>query len=146
CPVYSRTGGHAYGSGYPGPIGAILTPQLVRVENAPSLPFASGLCGACYQVCPVKLDIPSLLLHLRAKAAKPLPGRPATRAAGRAGLRRAGGPSGGRRRRALGRRLGRLVQRPLERAGVLAGWPRTRDLRQDARESFRDWWSRERGT
>ena len=68
CPVYSRTGGHAYGSVYPGPIGAILTPQLRGVENAASLPFASTLCGACYEVCPVKIDIPRVLLHLRAKA------------------------------------------------------------------------------
>ena len=59
CPVYSRTGGHAYGSVYPGPIGAILTPQLVGIENAPSLPFASSLCGACYDACPVKIDIPT---------------------------------------------------------------------------------------
>ena len=68
CPVYSRTGGHAYGSVYPGPIGAILTPQLRGIENAASLPFASSLCGACYEVCPVKIDIPTVLLHLRAKA------------------------------------------------------------------------------
>ena len=59
CPVYARTGGHAYGSVYPGPIGAILTPQLHGIENAPSLPFASSLCGACYEVCPVKIDIPT---------------------------------------------------------------------------------------
>src|SRR5207245_7815035 len=70
CPVSSRTGGHAYGSVYPGPIGAILTPQLVGVENAPSLPFASSLCGACYEVCPVKIDIPTVLLHLRGQAVR----------------------------------------------------------------------------
>src|SRR5436305_13087208 len=63
CPVYSRTGGHAYESVYPGPIGAILTPQL---REAPSLPFASSLCGACAEVCPVKIPIPSILIHLRA--------------------------------------------------------------------------------
>ncbi|MDI5912622.1 lactate utilization protein B, partial [Streptomyces sp. 12257] len=68
CPVYERTGGHAYGSVYPGPIGAVLTPQLVGVENAASLPFASTLCGACYDACPVKIDIPEVLVHLRAKA------------------------------------------------------------------------------
>ncbi len=68
CPVYSRTGGHAYGSVYPGPIGAILTPQLIGIENAPTLPFASSLCGACYEVCPVKIDIPRVLLHLREQA------------------------------------------------------------------------------
>jgi L-lactate dehydrogenase complex protein LldF len=63
--VYSRTGGHAYGSTYPGPIGAILTPMLVGVEQAGSLPYASSLCGACYEVCPVKINIPEVLVHLR---------------------------------------------------------------------------------
>ena len=66
CPVYERTGGHAYGSVYPGPIGAILTPML-RPGEAGSLPYASTLCGACYEVCPVKIDIPSVLVHLRAR-------------------------------------------------------------------------------
>jgi L-lactate dehydrogenase complex protein LldF len=68
CPVYERTGGHAYGSVYPGPIGAVLSPQLTGVERNTSLPFASSLCGACYDVCPVAIDIPSMLVHLRAKA------------------------------------------------------------------------------
>src|SRR6185437_3234674 len=64
CPVYARTGGHAYGSVYPGPIGAILTPQLLGVKRAKTLPYASTLCGACYEVCPVKIDIPEVLVHL----------------------------------------------------------------------------------
>nr|WP_245533847.1 LutB/LldF family L-lactate oxidation iron-sulfur protein [Corynebacterium lubricantis] len=67
CPVYEHAGGHAYGSTYPGPIGAILSPQLTGItsaENA-SLPYASSLCGACYQVCPVKINIPDILVHLR---------------------------------------------------------------------------------
>ncbi|MGN6599342.1 MAG: LUD domain-containing protein, partial [Actinomycetes bacterium] len=70
CPVYERVGGHAYGSVYPGPIGAILTPQLGGMANEVerSLPFASSLCGACYEVCPVEIDIPSVLVHLRARA------------------------------------------------------------------------------
>jgi len=68
CPVYARVGGHAYGSVYPGPIGAILTPQLEGVEgDAGSLPYASSLCGACGEVCPVKIEIPRLLIHLRAR-------------------------------------------------------------------------------
>ena len=68
CPVYSRVGGHAYGSVYPGPIGAILTPQLKGIEgDAGSLPYASSLCGACGDVCPVKIEIPRLLTHLRAR-------------------------------------------------------------------------------
>ncbi len=67
CPVYERTGGHAYESVYPGPIGAILTPQLAGLERGRTLPWASTLCGACYDACPVKIDIPSVLLHLRAE-------------------------------------------------------------------------------
>jgi L-lactate dehydrogenase complex protein LldF len=65
CPVYQQVGGHAYGSVYPGPIGAVITPQLMGIEKAAQLPFASSLCGACRDVCPVKIDIPQLLLHLR---------------------------------------------------------------------------------
>ena len=67
CPVYSRTGGHAYESVYPGPIGAILTPQLEGLDRAPTLPWASTLCGACHEVCPVKIDIPTVLVHLRGR-------------------------------------------------------------------------------
>src|SRR3712207_2867176 len=67
CPVYTRTGGHAYGSVYPGPIGAILSPQLTGVERNETLPYASSLCGACYDVCPVKINIPEVLVHLRAR-------------------------------------------------------------------------------
>lgn len=65
CPVYQQVGGHAYGSVYPGPIGAVITPQLSGIEKSKQLPFASSLCGACREVCPVKIDIPELLLHLR---------------------------------------------------------------------------------
>ena len=65
CPVYRETGGQAYGSVYAGPIGAILTPQLLGMEHAQSLPYASSLCGACYEVCPVKINIPEVLIHLR---------------------------------------------------------------------------------
>ncbi|HSE31861.1 MAG TPA: LutB/LldF family L-lactate oxidation iron-sulfur protein [Pyrinomonadaceae bacterium] len=67
CPVYQQIGGHAYGSVYPGPIGAVITPQLIGLEKAAQLPYASSLCGACREVCPVKIDIPQLLLHLRAE-------------------------------------------------------------------------------
>jgi len=68
CPVYERVGGHAYGTIYPGPIGAILTPMLKGVGTSKStdaLPFASSLCGVCYEVCPVKINIPEVLVHLR---------------------------------------------------------------------------------
>jgi L-lactate dehydrogenase complex protein LldF len=144
CPVYSRTGGHAYGSVYPGPIGAILTPQLVGIENAASLPFASSLCGACYEVCPVKIDIPSVLIHLRAQAIRaksPLPERIA--------MHLAAWGFAGPRRFAAAQRVGRVLQRPLVRRGTirrlprpLAAWTRTRDLRPAAPETFREWWRR----
>jgi L-lactate dehydrogenase complex protein LldF len=144
CPVYSRTGGHAYGSVYPGPIGAILTPQLLGIEHAPTLPFASSLCGACYEVCPVKIDIPSVLLHLRAKAVAAT-AKPPERVAMRAAAWLFAGP----RRFAAAERVGRLGQRPLTRGGTIrrlprpfAAWTRTRDLRPLAGESFRDWWER----
>jgi L-lactate dehydrogenase complex protein LldF len=146
CPVYSRTGGHAYGSVYPGPIGAILAPQLEGIENASSLPFASSLCGACYEVCPVKIDIPSVLLHLRAKAVE-AKGRRDERAA----MRALAWVFGDSRRLALAERLGRLAQRPFVRAGAirrlpppLSRWTRSRDLGPIAEESFRAWWEKRR--
>src|SRR5262249_17771424 len=64
CPVYRQTGGHAYGSVYSGPIGAILSPQLQSLKHSQSLPYASSLCGACYEACPVKINIPEILIHL----------------------------------------------------------------------------------
>ncbi|WP_010534267.1 lactate utilization protein B [Brachybacterium squillarum] len=71
CPVYARAGGHAYGSTYPGPIGAILSPQMTGTSGTDdpnsTLPYASSLCGACYDVCPVKINIPEILVHLRAQ-------------------------------------------------------------------------------
>jgi L-lactate dehydrogenase complex protein LldF len=144
CPVYSRTGGHAYGSVYPGPIGAILTPQLIGIENAASLPFASSLCGACYEVCPVKIDIPSVLLHLRAKAV-----RSSAPTAERVTMKTMAAIFARPRRFAAAQRLGRLAQRPFIRHGMLtrlpgplANWTRTRDLKPLAPESFRDWWQR----
>ncbi len=73
CPVYRKIGGHAYGWVYSGPIGALITPQLAGLANARELPFASSLCGACREVCPVKINIPDLLLHLRAEAQEKAP-------------------------------------------------------------------------
>jgi L-lactate dehydrogenase complex protein LldF len=144
CPVYTRTGGHAYGSVYPGPIGAILTPQLVGIENASSLPYASTLCGACYEVCPVKIDIPRVLLHLRGEAVL-AHGRSAESVVMRAAAWVFGGP----RRLAFAQRLGRLAQLPFTRNGSLrrlpvplSAWTRSRDLKAVAPTSFRSWWSR----
>ncbi len=70
CPVYQKVGGHAYGWVYPGPIGSIVSPMLVGLDQAPDLPQASSLCGACREACPIKIDIPRMLLHLRHKLAE----------------------------------------------------------------------------
>jgi L-lactate dehydrogenase complex protein LldF len=67
CPVYRKVGGHSYGWVYSGPIGAIINPQLMGIDEAPELPFASSLCGACRDVCPVKIDFPKVLLELRSE-------------------------------------------------------------------------------
>jgi L-lactate dehydrogenase complex protein LldF len=70
CPVYKQVGGHAYGWVYPGPIGSIVSPALVGLKQAKDLPYASSLCGACREVCPIKINIPRMLLHLRHKLAE----------------------------------------------------------------------------
>ncbi|WP_405997356.1 LutB/LldF family L-lactate oxidation iron-sulfur protein [Streptomyces sp. NBC_00829] len=144
CPVYERAGGHAYGSVYPGPIGAILSPQLrgIQSEIDASLPYASSLCGACYEVCPVAIDIPEVLVHLRErvadrggkghriekamiKAAGWVLDHPAALAAGEkaAGTTR------------------RLHPKRLPGAGA---WTADRELPELPAQSFRDWWKKNR--
>ena len=147
CPVYTRVGGHAYGSIYPGPIGAILTPQLWGMEEHAKLPFASSLCGACAEVCPVGIDIPEVLLYLRARAVREQASAPE-----RAVFGAAAWAFGSPRRFAAAQKAGRAAELPLARGGLvrrlpppLAGWTEGRDLRPVARETFREWWARERG-
>jgi L-lactate dehydrogenase complex protein LldF len=132
CPVYARTGGHAYGSVYPGPIGAILTPQLHGIPgDADDLPWASTLCGACADVCPVKIDIPRLLVHLRARVG-----------GSDLALRLMGWAMAGRRRFEAAQ-VGRV---PGMRTGLgLGEWTKGRDLPPPPRETFRRWWRRTRG-
>jgi iron-sulfur cluster protein len=148
CPVYSRVGGHAYESVYPGPIGAILTPQLHGLESGRSLPYASSLCGACYEVCPVEIDIPEVLVHLRGRVVDSSPSWQPEKAAMK-GLYRA---FASRRSFEAAQRAARLASRPLARRGRIArlpwplsGWTETRDLPEPPAETFRDWWRRERG-
>jgi L-lactate dehydrogenase complex protein LldF len=153
CPVYERTGGHAYGSVYPGPIGAILSPQLTGIEDNASLPYASSLCGACYDVCPVKIDIPSILVHLRARHTEAyavehrVPSAEATAMAAAAWVM--GNPTrwtlalrGGRLGRALGRKRGVIGEVPLP---VVKEWTDARDFARPPKQTFRDWWATERG-
>jgi L-lactate dehydrogenase complex protein LldF len=150
CPVYERTGGHAYGSVYPGPIGAILTPQLVGVEQAASLPYASSLCGACYDVCPVKINIPEVLIYLRGEVVRHeedhggLRGKADPETVAMKALARAFASRQGYERI---QKLGRIGQWPLARRGYiqslpgpLGGWTAMRDLYPVARQTFREWW------
>ena len=143
CPVYARVGGHAYESVYPGPIGAILTPQLKGVEQAGSLPYASSLCGACADVCPVNIEIPRLLTHLRARE-REAAGRLDPERLSMKGLYRV---FSSRERYERAQRLARVASRPLVRGGriprapgPLAGWTTSRDLPVPAAETFREWW------
>jgi L-lactate dehydrogenase complex protein LldF len=146
CPVYERTGGHAYGSVYPGPIGAVLSPQLTGIEDNASLPYASSLCGACYDACPVRIDIPSLLVHLRARhveerrAAHRVPSAEAVTMAAASWVmadpgRFAAAQAGSRAGRLLGRR-GSISALP----PPLAAWTRARDAPVPPAQTFRQWW------
>jgi L-lactate dehydrogenase complex protein LldF len=138
CPVYERTGGHAYGSVYPGPIGAVLSPQLTGVDANASLPFASSLCGACYDVCPVAIDIPTMLVHLRARVVESK-GRTPERTAMRAAAWTMRSPRRWTRAlRAL--RVGRLVRGRRALPPPLSAWTRARDLPVPPKQTLRDWW------
>lgn len=142
CPVYERAGGHAYGSVYPGPIGAILTPQLrgTASEIDASLPYASSLCGACYDVCPVAIDIPEVLVHLRERVAEGDGHRLEKAALGAAAwaFDHPGAYEAGQRLVSLTRRL-----HPARLPGPGRAWTDTRDLPEVPAESFRSWWKRE---
>lgn len=145
CPVYRHVGGHAYDSVYPGPIGKVLTPSLFGLEQWHDLPAASSLCGACEEACPVRIEIPKLLVELRQQSTDYMPrglsmgivwyARLSTRPAAFRFVTRVGGLVG----RILGRD-GRLPRIPW----VLRGWTDERELPAPAPETFNDWW-RKRG-
>lgn len=158
CPVYERVGGHAYNATYPGPIGSILTPQLLGPGVHDSLPFASTLCGACARVCPVEIEIPRVLLHLRGKSVGESRGRGALLPGHRSPssfqerwlMRILGRLFRSRRIYGLAVKLARRLQRPMAEDGWLkslpgygGGWTQGRDFPALPPESFREWWSRE---
>jgi len=143
CPVYRQTGGHAYGSTYSGPIGAVITPLLKGQKDAKDLPHASSLCGACWEACPVGIPLHDLLLKLRNQQVEE-------------GLRGRGEPLAFKgfentmKNPALYKisgKAGRLAQKPLKKEGSvrplpgpLSAWTDTRDLPPLAEKSFRDLW------
>jgi L-lactate dehydrogenase complex protein LldF len=149
CPVYRQTGGHAYGSVYAGPIGAILTPQLADMRHTESLPYASSLCGACYEVCPVKINIPEVLVHLRSRVVD----RQRRKLASlldpeRAAMLAMAAVFGNRRRYEAAQRLARAAQSTVRHndawyhwlPGMAGQWTKTRDLAPLPQQTFRDWW------
>src|SRR3954454_649103 len=145
CPVYSRAGGAAYESVYPGPIGAILTPQLRGLDQAPTLPWASSLCGACYEACPVKIDIPSVLVHLRGRVVREEKRRTDPE---KLAMDAVGKVFSSQKRYEGAQRLSKLGRGPWGgRAPGLKGWTEMRELPEVPRQTFRQWWrGRPRGT
>ena len=150
CPVYGKIGGHAYGWVYPGPIGAIVSPTLVGLDQAKDLPQASSLCGACREVCPVKINIPRMLLHLRHKLAES-PGESeravttAERQAARSYTWLMSNPSA----LAAAGKVGRLAQKPFVSDGkvsrvplpLVSKWTAARDLPALPKQTFREIWA-----
>ena len=142
CPVYRRIGGHAYGNVYSGPIGSILTPLYDSVADNPHLPHASSLCGACQAACPVKINIPHMLIGLRELQHHARPGR-WERLAYRLWMHVLRRPV----LYGLALRGARLLLRPWSRQGWLrklpgpgAGWTAARDFPAPAARSFRERW------
>jgi L-lactate dehydrogenase complex protein LldF len=153
CPVYRKVGGHAYGWVYPGPIGAIVTPVLTGLKDASNLPSASSLCGACHEVCPVKINIPRMLLELRYRTAEGSTD-PKERTSTfmeraiwkiwRVGMM-------GRRRFDWGAHIAYLLMRPISSNGwikkappPISGWTLSRDFPLIARKSLKSRLNRRR--
>ena len=161
CPVYERAGGHAYGSTYPGPIGAILSPQLSGIEAAEnnSLPYASSLCGACYEVCPVKINFPEVLVHLRAKDVESKHAIREFEGNKKAPFSQMDGMMLGAKKLFTSGKMMSIAERglPMSRLisgrkhritavpGIVGGWTAYRDIPEPPKESFRNWWKKEKG-
>jgi len=141
CPVYRKIGGHSFPWVYSGPIGAIITPQFHGVESEPALPFASSLCGACAEVCPVKIDIPKILLELRADV-KESEARNAENQIERSAFQAFAYIAC---RPRLWRRVMKIAKKaPILKIGPVAAWLSQRELPPFPPKSFRELW-KERG-
>ena len=161
CPVYERAGGHAYGSTYPGPIGAILSPQLSGIEAAEnsSLPYASSLCGACFEVCPVKINFPEVLVHLRAKDVESKHAVREFEGNKKAPFSQMDAMMLGAKKLFTSGKMMSVAERglPMSRLiagrkhkitavpGIVGGWTAYRDIPEPPKESFRNWWKKEKG-
>lgn len=161
CPVYERAGGHAYGSTYPGPIGAILSPQLSGIEAAHnnSLPYASSLCGACFEVCPVKINFPEVLVHLRAKDVESKHAVREFEGNKKAPFSQMDAMMLGAKKLFTSGKMMSVAERglPMSRLiagrkhkitavpGIVGGWTEYRDIPEPPKESFRNWWKKEKG-
>lgn len=146
CPVYELIGGHAYQSVYPGPIGAVLTPQLVGAASekgsVSSLPFASTLCGACFEVCPVRIDIPSILVDLRQRVNSAKPRPDGWSAAMKAATIPLGSGLGMRTAEIMlppGRILAGKDRRLQHLPWPVSAWTDSRDVPAPPEQSFRQW-------
>ncbi len=143
CPVYRRVGGHAYGYAYSGPIGAVIAPALLGVARVPDLPFASTLCGACRDVCPVRIDIPRLLLTWRGRVTAAIPPARGERLLVHAWRRVAASPALYRLVSPLARAGSWLLHRVPMLGGLVAparAWTSARDLPAPAKRSFHARW------
>ena len=152
CPVYRKVGGHAYGWVYPGPIGAVISPVMTKLSNAKDLPYASSLCGACREVCPVKINIPRMLLYLRKELSegKEYPRERNVSIFERLAMKAWGLTVSNPFMLGIAGRVGRLLQAPLVRRGritrlppPLSGWTRYRSLPSLASRPFRARWRKE---
>src|SRR3712207_539176 len=149
CPVYERTGGHAYGPGLPRPLGPVAPPPRTRAQGNASPPHPSSLCGACLEVCPVAIDIPSILVHLRAEHVEAQEKTTPEAAAFRALSKVMSNPRLWHLAQRASR-LGRLVSRgrptlPNALPPPVSGWTRSRDLPTPPRKTFVEQWTEEHG-
>jgi L-lactate dehydrogenase complex protein LldF len=141
CPVYRKIGGHSFPWVYSGPIGAILTPQFMGVQHEPSLPFASSLCGACAEVCPVKIDIPKILLELRSDVKK-AGARETQNRVEKMGFQAFAWLMTHPRMFEMVGRIGRSMGWPSAHVGPLGAWLSERELPALPAHSFREMWRR----